>query len=76
MDMNIREYMSKVLEELTSDLDNAMDEFKREVLRALYEEYTLSHPSETDEQREARRNAVRGMAVRLGVYEEFSRQFK
>jgi hypothetical protein len=40
------------------------------VLKALGEEYILMHPRETNEDRMGRHSAIRGVAVRLGIYPE------
>ena len=66
------DYTRRVLAALDTDALLALiAEEKQKLVNVAVAEYSLHHPNEGPDERAGRGSAVRGMMVRLGVYDEF-----
>lgn len=72
---HIKARLFAIIDALAAELSQAQAELaamRAGVIQHAIAEYGLNHARETDEERRGRRNAVRGMMVRAGMYEGFT----
>lgn len=69
-----RDQFNEALDEFQRRITDITDELEREIIVALRDEYQLIHTTDNnDDTISGRHAAVRGMAMRLGVYVQFER---
>lgn len=70
------EMLNRALDEFQTNVNDILHDHERELLGALVEEYKLRNPLDNEDTIAGRHAAVRGMAVRIGLYGEFERSLK
>lgn len=68
-----RDQFNEALDEFQRQITDITNELEREIIVALRDEYQLIHTTDNDDTISGRHAAVRGMAMRLGVYVQFER---